>query len=71
MPLARSLYLLPLALAWGTLSAQEATPKPEEKPAVQDSVKADDKAHDKCGFRRDWHSRSHRHSTFSASVPAA
>ena len=31
MPLVRSLYLLPLALACGALAAQESIPKPEEK----------------------------------------
>ncbi len=70
MPLARSLYLLPLALAWGTLFAQEPTPKPEEKPVIEDGAQSRDKDKEKSSFRHYRHSHRHRHSTFSATVQA-
>lgn len=70
MPLARSLYLFPLALACGTLFAQEPSPKSEEKPTVEDGAQSRDKEKEKSSFRHYRHSRRHRHSTFSASVQA-
>jgi len=65
MPLARSLYLLPLALAGAALSAQESTPKPEEKAPVVDRESKSDR--DRCRFHSG-HSRFH--ATFGAYVQA-
>jgi len=64
------LYLLPLALTWGTLFAQESTPKPMEKPVLEDGAQSRDKDKEKSSFRHYRHSRRHRHSTFTASVQA-
>lgn len=64
MPLARSLYLLPLALACVGLTAQEA-PKTEEKaPAITATPTADKET---CGSHHHrWHHASH--ATFAAYV---
>ena len=63
MPLARFLYLLPLALACGALAAQEPAPKPEEKaPAVAPEQHAE---------KKQGHARfCHHHTTFGAYVQA-
>lgn len=61
MPLARLLYLLPLAISCGALMAQE-TPKPKEEkaPAATSEVQPE----------KEWRFRHHHHSDFSVSVQA-
>jgi len=63
MPLARSLYLLPLALAWAPLAAQEPAPKPAEPTVVSTTEKTPEKEHGRYHFR-------HRHSVFGAYAQA-
>jgi opacity protein-like surface antigen len=63
MPLARSLYLLPLALAGFALAAQEAPSKPEDKAPVAEHPKEEDDCHVRFRFH-------HRPSVFGAYVQA-
>lgn len=76
MPLARSLYLLPLGLLCATLSAQDPAPKPVEKPveaAAPAQTPAESKSEAVCGHgeaesRHKHHRRFHyrHHSIFGA-----
>lgn len=67
MPLVRSLYLVPLALASALLSAQEAAPKPAEPAPAVAPEKTQEKASE--ARRARWRSRHHHHpSVFGVSA---
>ena len=63
MPLARSLYLVPLACAGLALAAQEAPSKPEAKAPVAEPQREEGDCHVRFRFR-------HHHSVFGAYVQA-
>ncbi len=63
MPLARSLYLVPLAFAGAALAAQEAAPRPEAKAPVAEPAKEDSDCHVRFRFH-------HHPSVFGAYVQA-
>lgn len=69
MPLARSLYLLPLGLLCASLAAQDPAPKPAEKPAEAKveapAPKSEESKADACWDRDDHKFRHRRHLHFS------